>query len=803
MKIRPITFLVALVCLGLGHAYAEDTLEIDASNTPSENLPDPDAIIIEGDKVQVYLDRKLKSIGNASLTTGAQEVHGDTIEYDVQNEELHVIGNVRLETKGGRIKGPELRMKPSESIGEMKNPSFELDSQFANLPQFGTTGNQRQDNDNLIYNSNNTTPLTQQNIEDSGYAPGLSRKQGASRGDAKGVVFEGPDRKRLKSARYTTCEVGSDDWFIRAKELELDDYTKTGTARNARVEFQGVPILWTPWVNFSFLNQRKSGFLAPTWGTTSRSGFEFLVPFYWNIAPDMDATIGTRFLSKRGMQYQGEFRYLNEDYQGTANLEYLPSDTSTGDNRYYAKFAHLHNFQNGWTAAYNLEKVSDDKYFSEMSTRIVTTSRVNLPQQAYVNYADENWTFNALVQKFQTLDGLNYPLQRLPQLTLTGNDEWGPFDVKLLTQWANFDRNSNAISTQSTLSGGTLDTLVTGKRLVAYPSISLPMAQPYGYITPKLGLHYTKYEVDNGAFTIRDSNGNITSQDEYQSQSRTLPIFSIDSGLYFDRDVRIVKNRYTQTLEPRLYYVYIPYRDQSLLPVYDSSQADLNMGSLFLENQFTGQDRINNANQLTMAFTSRMISKKTGEQRLAVTVGQRYYFADEKVYLPGVNPRSGDTSDIIGEITARLLNNWNIDIFGQYNTDRNVYVRNNISARYNPEPGKTLNLGYRYTEDRLEQINISGQWPLGKGWYGLGRWNYSLRENQPIEGIAGLEYDADCWQARAVMQRVSTATADANYALYFQLELGGLASIGQNPLKLLNRAIPGYTSSSLIPDSYQ
>lgn len=810
VNIRPITFLVALVCLTLGHAHAEEAIaevaEPDANTATDDTLTDPaadpDAIIIEGDKLQVYLDRKLKSIGNALLITDQQKVYGDTMEFDVQNEELHVLGNVKLVTKGGRIMGPELHLKPSESVGEMKHPTFELDSQFANMPQFGVTGNnRRQDNDNMLYN-NNATPLTQQNIEESGYAPGLSRKQGASRGDAKGVVFEGPDRKRLKSARYTTCEIGEDDWYIKAKELELDDYTKTGTARNARVEFQGVPILYTPWINFSFLNQRKSGFLAPTWGTTSRSGFEFLVPFYWNIAPDMDATIGTRYLSKRGMQYQGEFRYLGENYQGTSNVEYLPSDTSSGENRYYAKFAHLHNFQNGWTAAYNLEKVSDDRYFSEMSTRIVTTSRVNLPQQAYVNYTDDVWNFNALVQKFQTLDGINYPLQRLPQLTLTANDDWGPFDVKLLTQWANFDRNNDALRTQATLGGGTLDTLVTGKRLVAYPSISLPMARPYGYITPKLGLHHTSYQVDNGEFTLTDSNGQ-TSSGVYQSDSRNLPIFSVDSGLYFDRDVRVVKNRYTQTLEPRMYYVYIPYRDQSLLPVYDSSLSDLNMGSLFLENQFTGSDRINNANQLTMALTSRLISKTTGEQRLAITLGQRYYFADEKVYLPGSTPRSGDTSDIIGEITARLLNNWNIDIFGQYNTDRNVYVRNNISARYNPEPGKTLNIGYRYTEDRLEQINLSGQWPLGKGFYGLGRWNYSLRENQPIEGIAGLEYDAGCWQARTVMQRVSTATADANYALYFQLELGGLASIGQNPLKLLNRAIPGYTSSSLIPDSYQ
>jgi LPS-assembly protein len=224
---------------------------------------------------------------------------------------------------------------------------------------------------------------------------------------------------------------------------------------------------------------------------------------------------------------------------------------------------------------------------------------------------------------------------------------------------------------------------------------------------------------------------------------------------------------------------------------------------LFMENQFVGNDRINNANQLSLAVTTRMIDAKTGEQRLAATLGQRFYFTDQKVGVPGETLRTGNTSDIVTAVTARLLNKWNVDTAWQYNTDTSRTVKANIGMRYNPEPGKVLNLSYRYTKESLEQINISSQWPLGAGWYGLGRWNYSLRESQPIEGLAGIEYDAGCWQARTVMQRVSTATANANYALFFQLELGGLASIGSNPFTLLKRGIPGYTSTGLIPDSYQ
>jgi LPS-assembly protein len=765
-------------------------------------LPDTESIIIEGDRMEVMMDRKMQAIGNATLFKENQKIFGDRIEYDIPNDELHVIGNSRIEFEDLQIWGPEMRLRLYDNVGEMKEPSFNLKNEFSQLEGLGmfkaTDALERNNRELGSLMNDPSSGMSPQNVVNtSTRRPQMSTQAGNSRGDAKTIFFEGENKKRLESARFTTCEVDQDDWYIKASELEIDNYTKTATAWNARVEFMDIPLLYTPWLNFSFLNQRKTGFLSPTIGTTSRSGFEVLLPFYWNIAPNMDATLGTRFLSKRGTQLQGEFRYLDESYGGLVNAEYLPSDNQTGESRYFINLQHDHNIGNGWSAGYRYEKVSDDEYFSELSTRITVTSRVNLPQQGYVNYADDVWQFNGLVQKYQTLDNFSFPYERLPQLTLRGNKEWDVINADLYTQWVNFDRDPTEPARRITQDGGLLITGVTGTRFTAYPSISMPFERPYGFFTPKFGIHHTRYGLDNESFNLNGTLG------EYRSDSRTLPIFSLDTGLYFDREMRVVNNRYTQTLEPRLFYVYIPYRDQSMFPIFDTAEADLNMATLFLENQFIGNDRINDANQLTAAISTRLIDSNTGIQRLAATVGQRFYFSDQRVTLPGFDPRDNNTSDTIAAATLRLNNDWNIDAFWQYNTDRSTTVRGNLGTRYNPEPGKTLNLGYRYFEDRLEQFNASGQWPLGSGWYAMGRMNYSILENRIIESLAGVEYNAGCWQARTVLQRVSTVNADANYALFFQLELGGLASIGSNPLSLLERGIPGYTTSGMIANTNQ
>jgi LPS-assembly protein len=794
VKISPSILTLALFCLGPQAARAEEdssqsatSPETQTTETQAANIA-PGVVVIEGDRMQVYIERKLKATGDAALHRDKQDIYGDTIEYDMQNSELHVIGNTRIEYSGSTIVGPELRLRLDESVGEMQEPSFRMNA----LPQKTSKIKPVDTTDSTAFDDTAGT----QNFDSSSETK-LSKRPTSSRGDAKTVLFEGEGKKRLIDARYTTCAADSDDWYIKAKEMELDDYTQTGTARNAHVEFKGVPILYTPWINFSLLNQRQTGFLAPTFGTTSRSGFELQVPFYWNISPNLDATFGTRYLTKRGLQLQGETRYLGENYSGTDNIEYLGNDDITSRTRYYANLKHKQSFGNGWSASYDIERVSDNQYFSDLSTRITATSRVNLPQQGSVNYTSDVWNFAGLVQKYQTLDGISFPYERLPQLSLTGNKDWDLVTTNLYSQWVSFDRNSSSPRTAVTASGGTLSTLVTGSRLTVYPSISLPLARPYGYITPKFGVSYTSYQLDNPGFTLNGVSGS------YQSDSRALPIFSLDSGLYFDRNMRVVKNSYTQTLEPRLYYVYVPNKDQSKFPIFDTAESDLNLGTLFQENQFTGNDRINNANQLSLAVTTRMIDAKTGEQRLAATLGQRFYFTDQKVALPGEELRTGNSSDIITAATLRLINKWNLDTAWQYNTDTSRTVKANIGTRYNPEPGKTLNLSYRYTKERLEQIDVSGQWPLTVRWYGVGRYNYSLQEHQPIEGLAGIEYDAGCWQARGVVQRVSTATANANYAIFFQLELGGLSSIGSNPFNLLKRSVPGYTSSGLIPESYE
>lgn len=762
--------------------WAEDNASSINTDDVQQNEALPGAIQIEGDKLDLYLDRKMRASGNAIISKGDQKVYGDNIEYDNLNDELEVDGNVRIELGNGQIKGPNLRMRLSETIGEMRDASIVLDKS-------SDTSNQEYRSNSALLdeqeNSNRDPKLYIENDSTLSSTSGLTKNLEGSRGDAKEILFEGQNRKRLKSARYTTCEAGVDDWYIKASDIEINDYTSYVEAKNAYIEFKGVPLLYTPWLSFSYNNQRKSGLLAPTFGTTSRSGFELYTPFYWNIRPDMDATLATRYLSKRGLQLQGEFRYLDESYSGVDNVEYLNNDSLSGETRYYAKLAHRHSFGDGWSAGYDVEKVSDDQYFSELSTRIVSTSRVNLPQQGFVDYQDDIWHFNGLAQKYQTLDESSYPYERLPQLTLTGDKSWGIVDAKLTSQYTYFDLNPKA------------GEAVTGGRLSVYPTISVPMERSYGYITPKLGVHASSYHLNNNDFTV---NGQTVSDN---TQNRTLPVFSLDSGLYFDAPAEIFNTAYTHTIEPRLFYVYIPYKDQSRIPIFDTSLSDLNLTTLFTENQFNGDDRINNANQLSLALTSRLIDDKTGIERISATIGERYYLEKQKVTLPGVDATDRYSSDIVAGITARLSSQWNVDAFWQYDPDQNSMTRNNLLARYNPEPGKLLNMGYRYTKDFLEQINISGQWPLGNGWYGVGRYNYSLRDSNAIESVAGLEYDAGCWQMRGVIQRVETATADANYALFFQLELGGLTSIGSNPLSILQRNIPGYLSSGEIPNFYR
>jgi len=784
----------------------------EASRIADEAIKSSGGIVIEGDRMQVHMGRTMSAIGNASLTKEKQTVTGDRIEYDTQNSMLHVVGNAALESPDSLAKGTELHLNMDDNHGEMKNASylmFQPMKKIQPIMAFGSSqANQAYSTqDSLTGNNDPLSAMTDNAVNNAllnkanlGKQDPNAPKKSSSRGTAETMFFEGDNKKRFSKASFTSCEVGNDDWFIKSNEIKIDNEAKTVQASNARIVFKDVPVLYSPSVSFPYAGQRKTGFLSPLWGQTSKSGFELYTPYYINISPNLDATLASRLLTKRGLQVQGELRYLEDNYSGIANLEYLANDAMTDQTRYLVRLKHQQNFGSGWNGGYQFEKVSDDTYFSELSTRVTQTSRVNLPQQANIAYSDDVWQFNVMAQRYQSLNQSN-PYERLPQVTLNGKKDWGSFigDIKTQAVYFDLDDKNNI---------GLLRP--TGSRLSTYPSISFPMTKSYGYITPKIGVHYTQYNLNNtGIINNTDLARNGTPYDD--NLSRSLPIFSLDSGMTFERDTKVMTRSYTQTLEPRMFYVYVPYRDQSLFPRFDSALADLNVATLFTENQFTGVDRVNNANQVSLALSTRMIDGETGQQRFAATLGQRFYFADQKVGLgiSGETFRTDLKSDIVAAATAKLRNKWNIDTAMQYNTNTSTIYRANITARFNPEPGKVLNLTYRYLDDvnnvnsRIDQINISTQWPMGKGWYALGRWNYSIKDSNIIEGLAGLEYDAGCWQSRVVMQRLYTATAEANYAFFYQLEFGGMASVGANPFRILSRNIPGYTSTSQIPENYR
>ncbi|MDP1716997.1 MAG: LPS-assembly protein LptD, partial [Burkholderiales bacterium] len=324
-------------------------------------------------------------------------------------------------------------------------------------------------------------------------------------------------------------------------------------------------------------------------------------------------------------------------------------------------------------------------------------------------------------------------------------------------------------------------TLVNGQRYMAYPSLSLPLQTSYAYVTPKIGVNLAHYALDKNTTTLPNT-------------SRAVPIFSAESSLVLERDTSAYGQRLTQTLEPKLYYVYIPYRDQSRIPNFESGLQDINFATIYSENQFSGYDRINDANQVTLGVTSRFLNADNGVERLRVGVAQRYYFRPQEVTLPGVPPRSAQrsTSDLLAAVSGTVAPYWTAEGGWQYNTDLSQTQRANIGARYQPQPGKVLNLTYRHTADVLRQTDISAQWPLSSQWSAVGRWNYSVLDKRTVEALAGVEYNGGCWVFRAVAHRFVTATQEVSTSIFLQLELNGVSRIGSNPLDVLRRNISGY-----------
>jgi LPS-assembly protein len=618
----------------------------------------------------------------------------------------------------------------------------------------------------------------------------LLQRDLTARGGAERVEFLGKDKFRFFNAHYTTCRPGQEDWVLTAKELELDYENDEGRAKSPRLRFFDVPILGAPAASFPLENKRRSGLLAPYYSQSSQRGFEVGVPYYLNIAPEYDDTITLVSMTKRGIQLKNQFRYLNPKYTGELRLEYLPDDKIFNDSREGVSFQHAHTFIPSLTANIDYNRVSDDRYFVDLASQVKQVTIGNLPQDAYMTYsgnaAGAPYSAQVRVQRFQTLQDplapIVPPYARVPQLSFSGSygNLGGFLDTELPAEYVVFEH----------------PTLVGGARSTLNPSFAIPVVAPGWFFTPKLGVRYVDYGLTDN-----------TTPGQAASPTATIPWFSADGGLLFERPVDVFGQARTQTLEPRLFYVRVPYRNQDAQPIFDTALADLNYSQFFSENRFVGGDRLGDANQVTIALTSRLL-QANGQEGLRATIAQRHYFADERVGLtPTSTLRTTNDSDLLASIGGRPSRAWAFDVSTQWGQQQQRTERFAMAARYTPEQAKVINASYRFTRGSdtqagVSQIDVSGQWPVSVGWYAVGRYNYSILDGRLLDGLAGFERNAGCWVFRAVVQKVQAAQQVTSTGIFFQLEFNGVGQVGTSDVvQLLTRNVAGYSVTNPRDDS--
>jgi LPS-assembly protein len=588
-----------------------------------------------------------------------------------------------------------------------------------------------------------------------------------AQGRADRIDFEAEDRAVVSDGTYSTCEATDPDWYLASNVLHLDTGRDVGTAGKTIVYFKGVPILGVPAMSFPLSDARKSGVLPPSIGTTNKGGLEVTVPYYFNIAPNRDLTIYPNVIARRGLQLGAEARYLGEGYQGETRMEVLPHDNLTGTNRYAIASAHSQVLAPGWMYNWNINAASDDDYPSDFSRTITTSSQRLLGRDLALGYDNGLWRMTARASNFQVLQDpaapIARPYDRLPQINFNA---------------AKMDDHGFDWSADAEITRFWHPDLIRGERLVVNPQISYPFLRQGYFVTPKVSFDLTKYQLQNVA------------PGSQLSYNRALPTVSLDSGLVFERETTFFGDKSLQTLEPRLFYVRTPYRDQSQLPNFDTAEADLSFSQLFSENRFIGHDRISDANQLTAALVTRFI-EPSGEERLRFAVGQRFYFSKQLVTLGAASNDS--RSDLLLSAQGSFTKTFSADTNIQYSESLRQLNRSNFGVHWQPQPKHILNVQYRRDlPNNLEQVDASAQWPIASRWYAVARFNYSLPDKKVVEGLLGAEYKADCWVFRMVGQRIPTATGKATSALFFQLELNGLTRLGSNPIDALRSSIPGY-----------
>lgn len=724
---------------------------------------------VYGDNISGRPDLETVIEGNAELRRGPTAVRADRIEYFQPDDSVKTLGNVHVSNAGNQYYGSELQIKLDTFEGFFSNTTYRF---------LSNAGNGRADRINFI------------------------------------------DDQRLVAikASYTTCERTDEAswkpaWVLTADSFKFDMEAETGEATGAVLRFKDVPILAFPTVSFPLSDKRKSGLLPPTIGVDSISGVQVTQPYYFNIAPNRDATFSPTILSKRGIDLGGEYRYLENDFNGKIAGNYLPGDKLRGIDRWSYSLQHLQTLRSdipgvgNFGLNLNLNRVSDNEYWRDFTRNGDTLTQRLLANDASLTWGKGFLSTSVRVLKWQTLQDLASPItppyDLLPQATATYTRVNVPiagmsgFDWSTTAQYSQFSIDRTQFAPPNSQPNG--------ERGLLSAQISRPWISPSAFITPKLQLHATSYRYDSPFPTTGNS-----------ADSRVVPTFSLDSGLQFERPADFFGRSFTQTLEPRAFYVRTPFRDQSGLPNYDSGANDFNFATVFTENAFAGNDRISDANLLTLGATTRLLNPDTGAETARFGVAQRLRFEDQLVTLPGFLPVTDRISDLLVGTTINWTPQWTFDSTVQYNPKTKKSERSTFGLRYSPGDYRVVSAALRRQVDQnnlaaqSNLVDVGWQWPINDLWgdkgqnlgagrgqgegryYSVGRMNYSVPDKKFVDLVLGVEYDGCCWIGRVVFQRSQSSLATSNSRILFQLELVGFSRIGSNPLEALKTNIPRY-----------
>ncbi|WP_293264229.1 LPS-assembly protein LptD [Neptunomonas sp.] len=589
----------------------------------------------------------------------------------------------------------------------------------------------------------------------------------------------------IKEGDYTQCPPNTNTWKVSAKEIHLNKEEGFGWAKHATLRVSDVPVLYVPYFHFPIDDRRHSGFLYPSIGYSDTEGLDLTIPYYFNIAANIDDTFSPRFLEKRGFMLENEFRYMNSYSLNSLSTSYLPDDNITGKNRWLLGIQHSGTPNERWRSKIDYLSISDNNYFDDLGTRLDITQESHLNQSGALSYYGNQWQAEFLLQSYQTIDVDNItPYRRLPQFQISGSPSLGSdwLSANYLLQLTQFDRD---------LTGLTGSDRITGSRLHAEPELSATFRSLSGYIKPSIKLWHSQYSLNNQLDGLNDS------------PSVTAPVISIDSGLFFDRDFTLLGNTYQQTLEPRLYALYVSNQNQSDIPDFDTTAYSFDYASLFRSNRFSGYDRIGDTQQLSLGVTSRLIDKK-GREAVTASIGQAIYFDDRFVDLGNSTPADSTSnySDIATSATWRPNRRMNINFNANFNHEDLQNTENNLSVRYQEDINRIISFSYRFSDDVREQSTASFIWPISKSWSTLGVWQYDWLTNDNIDTALGFEYESCCWKTRIITRQWLKDNDEKDTALYLQFVLKGLGSFGSSGSTDFIEKITGFEQREEINDQF-